>query len=196
MKKSELFKIQNNTLKVSIGNVLIAEPFFSDPHFMRSVILMIDHNNKEGSLGIIFNKRVPASINDLINDFPEFKADVYFGGPVETNRIFFIHTVGNLIPDSYKICGNIYWSNNVNALKALIKNNLIQTHEVRFYVGYSGWDAGQLHNELKANAWLVGKFSSKELLNTNPKNMWKTFVDKMGDRYSLWSKFPTNPSFN
>ena len=86
MKKSELFKIQNNTLKVSIGNVLIAEPFFSDPHVMRSVILMIDHNNKEGSLGIIFNKRVPASINDLINDFPEFKADVYFGGNTKACR--------------------------------------------------------------------------------------------------------------
>ena len=195
MNKDELFKIQSNTLKVSIGNVLIAEPFFSDPHFMRSVILMIDHD-KEGSFGIIFNKRIPASINDLIKDFPEFKADVYFGGPVETNRIFFIHTVGEMIPDSYKVIDNIYWSYNINALKALIKNNLIQSHEVRFFVGYSGWDAGQLRNELKVNAWLVGKFSSKDLLTTNPKTMWKSFVDKMGKRYSLWSKFPVNPSEN
>ncbi|MBQ8222083.1 MAG: YqgE/AlgH family protein [Bacteroidales bacterium] len=195
MNKDELFKIQSNTLNVAIGNVLIAEPFFSDPHFMRSVILMVDHD-KEGSFGVIFNKRIPASINDLIMDFPEFKADVYLGGPVETNRIFFIHTVGELIPESSKICGNIYWSYNLNALKALIKNNLVQSHEVRFFVGYSGWDAGQLRTELKANAWLVGKFSSKDLLTTNPKTMWKSFVDKMGERYSLWSKFPTNPSFN
>lgn len=195
MKESELFKIQSNTLNVAIGNVLISEPFFSDPHFMRSVILMIDHN-RGGSLGIIFNKRIPVSINELINGFPDFKADVYYGGPVETNRIFFIHTVGELIPESYKICGNIYWSNNINALKALIRNNLINSHEVRFFVGYAGWDAGQLRNELKANAWLVGKFSSKDLLTSNPKTMWKTFVDKMGERYSQWSKFPTNPSFN
>lgn len=196
MKKSELFKIQSNTLNVAIGDVLISEPFTNDPHFIRSVILMIDHNNKDGSLGIIFNKRLPLSINDLIKDFPEFKADVYLGGPVEPNRIFFIHTVGELIPDSYLINNGMFCSSNINALKALIKMNLIKPHEVRFYLGYAGWDIGQLRTELKANAWIVGRFTSKELLSTNPKNMWNSLVKKMGDRYSIWDKYPVNPSYN
>ena len=195
MNKDELFKIQSNTLNLATGNVLISEPFMNDFHFRRSVILIID-NNEEGSLGVIFNKRLTIPFNEIVQGFPEFKADVYLGGPVETNRLFFIHTIGEMIPDSYKISDGLYWSGNVNALKAMIKMDLIKPHEVRFYVGYAGWDSGQLRNELKANTWLVGKFSSKQLLTTIPGKMWKNFVKQMGKRYMLWDKFPVNPSEN
>lgn len=195
MDKEELFKIQSNTLNVNIGNVLISEPFMNDFYFRRSVILMIDHN-EEGSLGVVINKRLATPFNDIVQGFPEFKADVYLGGPVETDRIFFIHTIGEMIPDSHKISSGLYWSGNVNALKAMIKMDLIKAHEVRFYVGYAGWAEGQLHNELKANTWLVGKFTTKELLRTMPSKMWSSFVNKMGKRYSLWNKFPINPSDN
>ena len=195
MNKDELFKIQSNTLNVVTGDVLISEPFMNDFHFRRSVILIID-NNEEGSLGVIFNKRLTIPFNEIVQGFPEFKADVYLGGPVETDRIFFIHTIGEMIPDSYKISDGLYWSGNVNALKAMIKMDLIKPHEVRFYVGYAGWDSGQLRNELKANTWLVGKFSSKQLLTTIPGKMWKNFVKQMGKRYMLWDKFPVNPSEN
>ena len=195
MNQDELFKIQSNTLNVVTGDVLISEPFMNDFHFRRSVILIID-NNEEGSLGVIFNKRLTIPFNEIVQGFPEFKADVYLGGPVETDRIFFIHTIGEMIPDSYKISDGLYWSGNVNALKAMIKMDLIKPHEVRFYVGYAGWDSGQLRNELKANTWLVGKFSSKQLLTTIPGKMWKNFVKQMGKRYMLWDKFPVNPSEN
>ena len=195
MNKDELFKIQSNTLNVATGDVLISEPFMNDFHFRRSVILIID-NNEEGSLGVIFNKRLTIPFNEIVQGFPKFKADVYLGGPVETDRIFFIHTIGEMIPDSYKISDGLYWSGNVNALKAMIKMDLIKPHEVRFYVGYAGWDSGQLRNELKANTWLVGKFSSKQLLTTIPGKMWKNFVKQMGKRYMLWDKFPVNPSEN
>ena len=195
MNKDELFKIQSNTLNIATGNVLISEPFMNDFHFRRSVILIID-NNEEGSLGVIFNKRLTIPFNEIVQGFPDFKADVYLGGPVETDRIFFIHTIGEMIPDSYKISDGLYWSGNINVLKSMIKMDLIKPHEVRFYVGYAGWDGGQLRNELKANTWLVGKFSSKQLLTTMPGKMWKSFVRQMGKRYMLWDKFPVNPSEN
>ncbi|MBQ5689720.1 MAG: YqgE/AlgH family protein, partial [Bacteroidales bacterium] len=83
MNKDELFKIQSNTLNIATGNVLISEPFMNDFHFRRSVILIIDHN-EEGSLGVIFNKRLTIPFNEIVQGFPEFKADVYLGGPVET----------------------------------------------------------------------------------------------------------------
>jgi putative transcriptional regulator len=101
-----------------------------------------------------------------------------------------------MIPDSHKIMSGLYWSGNINALKAMIKNDLIKSHEVRFYVGYAGWDGGQIRKELEANIWLVGKFSTKEILHTMPGKMWSTFVNKLGNRYKLWNKFPVNPSDN
>ena len=195
MNKDELFKIQSNTLNPAIGDVLISEPFMNDFYFRRSVILLIDHN-EEGSLGVIFNKRLTIPFNEIVQEFPEFKADVYLGGPVETDRIFFIHTIGEMIPDSHLISNGLYWSGNINALKAMIKMDFIKPHEVRFYVGYAGWDGGQLRNELKANTWLVGRFTSNELLSTMPGKMWSGLVNKMGKRYMLWDKFPVNPSEN
>ena len=195
MNKDELFKIQSNTLNPAIGDVLIAEPFMDDFYFRRSVILLVDHN-EEGSLGVIFNKRLTIPFNEIVQGFPEFKADVYLGGPVETDRIFFIHTIGEMIPDSHLISNGLYWSGNINALKAMIKMDFIKPHEVRFFVGYAGWDGGQLRNELKANTWLVGRFTAKELLNTMPGKMWSGLVNKMGKRYMLWDKFPVNPSEN
>lgn len=195
MNKDELFKIQSNTLNPVIGDVLISEPFMNDFYFRRSVILLIDHNEK-GSLGVIFNKRLTIPFNEIVQGFPEFNADVYLGGPVETDRIFFIHTVGEMIPDSHLISNGLYWSGNINVLKSMIKMDLIKPHEVRFYVGYAGWDGGQLRNELKANTWVVGRFTSKQLLRTMPGKMWSDFVKQIGKRYTLWDKFPVNPSEN
>lgn len=195
MNKDELFKIQSNTLNPVIGDVLISEPFMNDFYFRRSVILLIDHN-EEGSLGVIFNKRLTIPFNEIVQGFPEFNADVYLGGPVETDRIFFIHTVGEMIPDSHLISNGLYWSGNISVLKSMIKMDLIKPHEVRFYVGYAGWDGGQLRNELKANTWVVGRFTAKQLLRTMPGKMWSDFVKQIGKRYALWDKFPVNPSDN
>ena len=195
MNKDELFKIQSNTLNPVIGDVLISEPFMNDFYFRRSVILLIDHN-EEGSLGVIINKRLTIPFNEIVQGFPEFNADVYLGGPVETNRIFFIHTVGEMIPDSHLISNGLYWSGNISVLKSMIKMDLIKPHEVRFYVGYAGWDGGQLRNELKANTWVVGRFTAQQLLRTMPGKMWSDFVKQIGKRYALWDKFPVNPSEN
>ena len=195
MYKEELFKIQSNTLNPVIGDVLIAEPFMNDFYFRRSAILIVDHND-EGSFGVVINKRLNVPFNDIIMGFPKFDAEVYLGGPVDTDRVFFIHTIGEMIPDSHKIMSGLYWSGNINALKAMIKNDLIKSHEVRFYVGYAGWDGGQIRKELKANTWLVGKFSTKEILHTMPSKMWSNFVNKLGNKYILWNKFPVNPSDN
>lgn len=196
MDKEELFHIQSNTLNVSSGKVLISEPFTNDFYFKRSIIFLIDHHDKEGSFGVIFNKKLAIPFNEIVKDFPYFEGDVYLGGPIAMNQIFFIHTVGELIPDSHKICKGIYWSGNINTVKSLIKIGLIKKHEIRFYIGYAGWDVGQLKEELQRNSWLVGKIPLKLLLNTNPNKMWNIFVDKMGKKYQLWNKFPINPINN
>lgn len=196
MNNEELFKIQSNTLNVKTGDILLSEPFLNDFYFSRSVILLIDHDDNEGSLGIVINKRLSVPFNDLVRGFPEFNADVYLGGPVGTDRIFFIHTVGEIIPDSHKLKSGLYWSGNVNALKSMIKHDLIKSHEIRFYVGYAGWDAGQLRKELRLNSWVVNNVSPKMILNTNPSKMWDVFIKNMGKRYALWNRFPLNPTDN
>ena len=196
MKEKDFFQIKSNTLNVKTGDVLISEPFLNDHYFGRSLILIVDHNEETGSLGIIINKRLSLKINEIIDDFPVFDGYVYLGGPVATDSVFFTHTLGVMIPDSYEVREGLYWSGNFNAVKALIKEGLITKYDIRFYIGYAGWDAGQLKDELQRNSWIVNDIPTKLILNTNPTKMWSNFVKDMGGKYKLWSRFPVNPNDN
>ena len=84
------------------GKILIAEPFMIDPNFKRSVVLMCEHE-EEGSLGFILNKSLDMKVNELIADFPEIESTVYYGGPVQTDTIHYIHNVGEVLDESLKV---------------------------------------------------------------------------------------------
>ena len=89
MNLDRLFEIKSNTLEVKSGDILISEPFLSDFYFTRSVIFLVDHDDETGSFGVIINKRLSLKINDIIDNFPQFDGNVYLGGPVATDSIFF-----------------------------------------------------------------------------------------------------------
>ena len=99
---NDILKIRTNNLKPSKGRILISEPFLIDYYFKRSVVLLAEHND-EGSFGLIINKPVDMHLSDILQDFPEFDAPIYLGGPVKTENLYFIHTKGNLIDESMKI---------------------------------------------------------------------------------------------
>ena len=77
--------------KIGRGKVLLAEPFMMDSNFKRSVVLVCEHE-EEGSLGFILNKSLKMKINDLVSEFPDIESFVYYGGPVQTDTIHYIHT--------------------------------------------------------------------------------------------------------
>ena len=77
------------------GSLLISEPLQADSFFKRSVVLVSEHDLK-GTLGFILNKLTDVKLNDAVEDFPAFDAPLYFGGPVDTDTLFYIHTVGHL----------------------------------------------------------------------------------------------------
>lgn len=174
----------------------MSEPTMNDFHFGRSVILLVDHNETEGSFGIIMNKSLNVRLAEIVDVFEDFDAPVYLGGPVAENQIFFMHTLGDLIPGTCKIMEGLYWGGNTDTLNELIAQGIVNQHNVRFFLGYSGWEAGQLVDELSRNSWIVSKTNSKTLLSTPPDQMWKTFVSHMGKEYGMWSRFPKNPEDN
>lgn len=191
-----LFRIQSNTLHPKPGNLLLSEPTMNDFYFGRSVILLIDHNEAEGSLGVIINKSLHVSINDVVDFFQDFDAPVYLGGPVAENQIFFLHTLGDLIPDSFKVMEGLYWGGDTEKLNTLLSTGIANKDNVRFFLGYSGWDKQQLSRELERNSWLVSNIDSHTLINTPPETMWKSYVKRMGPKYKIWTQYPENPESN
>jgi putative transcriptional regulator len=186
--------MKHNILTPEKGRILLSEPFLGDSFFKRSVILLAE-NTEKGSMGFIVNKPVGYKIHELINDFPEFNADVYFGGPVESNSLFFIHTVPKLVDSNFEIGGGIHYGGNFAKLKSLISLGMIAPDQVRFFAGYSGWDAGQLSFEMEEDSWLVFERPQK-LLYMKTESLWGDLLKDSHSELAIWSNFPEDPTQN
>ncbi len=178
------------------GDLLIAEPaIIGDVSFNRSIVLLADHS-EEGSIGFILNKPLEYNINDLIPEV-EAKFKVYNGGPVEQDNLYFIHKIPHLIPHSIEISLGIYWGGDFSKVAQLIKDNTIKENDIKFFLGYSGWDSSQLDTELKTNSWVVTEnIYKKNIIEKDYETFWKEKMIEFGGEYSIWSNAPENPSYN
>ncbi len=178
------------------GYLLVAEPSaIGDLSFSRSVVLLADHNH-EGSVGFILNKPLGYTIHDLI---PEINASftIYNGGPVEQDNLYFIHNVPDLIPGSIEISNGIYWGGDFEIAKDMINEGVIKRTNIRFFLGYSGWEAHQLEDELEDNSWIVSSNSYDNKIIARPSaSFWKEKIMELGGDYILWGNAPENPSLN
>jgi putative transcriptional regulator len=190
-----IIKIKSNTLQPSKGKILLSEPLMGDFYFGRSVVLLAEHN-EEGSFGIILNKPVSAKFNDVIQDFPPFDVNVYMGGPVDHNHIFYIHTLGDEIEDAVEITDGLYWGGSLESIKELVLLKKLNDQNIRFFIGYSGWGAHQLETELKRNSWIITTASKEMIFNVRPTQLWDRLMLRMGGKYRYWTKFPTDPTMN
>lgn len=184
------------TEKLQKGQLLIAEPsIIGDLSFNRSVLLLADHN-EEGSVGFILNKPLEYTISDLL---PEIEAafKIYNGGPVEQDNLYFIHTVPELITNSIEISNGIFWGGDFELTKYLINEGKINKEDIRFFLGYTGWSANQLEEELQSNSWIISKNTYKsKILSKSSDQFWKEKIIELGGEYILWSNAPENPILN
>lgn len=178
------------------GNLLIAEPsILGDLSFNRSIILLADHT-EEGSVGFILNKPLDYTLDDLI---PEVSAKytVYNGGPVEQDNLYFIHTSPDNIPNSIEISHGIFWGGDFNTVINAINSGELNENNVRFFLGYSGWDANQLQDELTSNSWILTENIYKStIIERSDTTFWKEKMLELGGEYSIWSNAPEDPSYN
>lgn len=190
------YKISDlNYIQPKKGNLLIAEPFMKDPYFQRSVVLMAE-NNKVNTMGFILNKSLEIPINEAIEDFPDFDAELFLGGPVQSQNLFFAHTKGKLIPDSEHIRDRLYWGGDFEVLKSMVNKGQIFPSEIKFFLGYSGWEKGQLKKELSSESWLIGEQDTDFILDPQVDDHWKTALKVLGEKQAMMANFPADPSFN
>jgi len=192
---NKIIKIKTNDLKPSKGKILISEPLLADNYFKRSVVLLAEHN-KEGSFGIIMNKPIDNKFNDIITDFPDYGGQLFLGGPVSNSSLFFIHTLGNIVENSMEIMDGLFWGGDIESIRELMLLKKVDANQIRFCVGYSGWGSKQLDEELERNSWLVSGLPAETLMNTEPDKLWEIALKKLGNEYSYWENFPTDPGLN
>ena len=178
------------------GHLLIAEPsIIGDLSFNRSIILIADHN-PEGSIGFILNKPLEFTLQDLIPEI-EIPFEVYNGGPVEQDNLYYIHKTPELIPNSIEISDGLYWGGDFQKVTELIKKDQLKGEDIRFFLGYSGWETNQLTSELRSNTWILSEnMHRKRIIEKVNTSFWKEKMLELGGDYSIWSNAPENPTYN
>jgi putative transcriptional regulator len=190
------FYHMNKPINISKGDLLFSDiSVLGDVYFSRSVILLADHNDLE-TVGFMINKPTKLSLCDFLPDFDCFFT-IYYGGPVGLDSIFFIHNLPESIPDSILIGNGIYWGGDFDKLTYLLKNNLINKNQIRFFNGYSGWSKEQLNNEINQNSWIISEnYFKNEIFQTSNKLIWKNHIKDLGLDYKLFFNAPENPNYN
>lgn len=190
----DFFHIANNKIAEK-GRVLISEPFLADNYFRRSVVYLTEHS-EEGSLGFVLNKSLDMKVSDVIKDFPEADFPLSVGGPVNTNTVHYLHTLGEQVPQSVHVKDGIFWGGDFEIIKSKIIKGEVEHHELRFFLGYAGWSANQLDGELKENAWLVGEISADMVMKGQGAEFWEDTLSRFNDKYRAWANFPQDPGLN
>jgi putative transcriptional regulator len=178
------------------GSLLIADPFLKDANFSRTVVFLCEHE-ENGSFGLVINKALYITLDQVIPEVAIKEINLYYGGPVAMDTLHFLHQYPNLIPGSLKVGTGIYWGGNFAVLIQLLNNKEIDADKVRFYLGYSGWQKGQLHAEMEeSKSWLTVMAPKKLIFHKELDKIWGEALTIMGGEYAAMKNYPIDPQLN
>ena len=177
------------------GKILIADPFLLGPVFERSVVLMADHSDV-GAMGFILNQPTGFVVHQAISELKGCNQKMYYGGPVDETLLFYVHTLGDKLPNAIEIDNGLYWGGEFDSLQKLNKKGELNAENIKFFIGYSGWEVNQLEKELKKDSWILGGFEESYLFNEQTKSLWNNTIEKTGHNNSFLGNFAHSPSLN
>lgn len=177
------------------GVLLIADPFLKDPNFMRTVVLLTEHQ-EEGTVGFVLNRQYENTLDELLPDMVGFSVPVYYGGPVQMNTIHFLHCQPMLVPGGVEIMPGVYWGGDFESVLQHLKDGTLDVNDIRFFIGYSGWSAGQLDGEMDEKTWLTVAATNELIFHPNAEEIWKDAIKHLGGEYEMMINFPIDPQLN
>jgi len=166
------------------GQLLVAMPSMPDARFARSAVYICSHG-PNGAMGIIINRLFNDAdfgmLLDQLNIVQSARTPdlpVYYGGPVETGRGFVLHSADYVREGTVVVGDNIALSATVEILQAIADGG--GPERLIMALGYSGWGAGQLEEEMKANGWLTVPADEELLFDVALDKKWERALAKIG----------------
>ena len=166
------------------GRLLVATEKMGDPRFQKTVIYMIEHN-RDGAMGLVINVpmgAVPAAklFNrlGLDGDSLEGEIEVYFGGPVDPERGFLLHSADVLLEGSVRVDERVALTARPEMLLAIVRGD--GPAQSVFTLGYAGWGPGQLESELARDDWFVIPADMSLVFAPDPAKSWERAAARRG----------------
>ncbi|MFC4257997.1 YqgE/AlgH family protein [Marinobacter lacisalsi] len=163
------------------GQFLVASPWLGDPNFHGGIVYICDHD-ADGTFGLLINQPLDVSLGEILEqldmDGEHLAQPVFGGGPVQQERGFVLHPLARDWQSTVAVSDGLHITTSRDILQAI--GNDAGPERYLVALGYSGWGAGQLEEELAGNAWLTCPASDAILFDTPWQDRYRTVLAQMG----------------
>ena len=172
--ESGLFRTPCSSIKPARGCLLVSEPLLTDSYFQRSVIFLIEHN-AEGTMGLVLNKPSGLVLNRLVEGLEELtEIPVFCGGPMSGDRLYYLHTLGHLVPNAIEVGKGLYIGGDFDVIVSYLRSG----------------------NNIE-RVWAVNNnYFVEQCISQEGDLFWRMAVEGLGDEYRTWLNYPKLPYLN
>ena len=180
----------------------MAAPLLGDPNFKRAVVLIVEHEVTEGTLGVVLNRPTKIPVGQVLEQWTELVTDpsvLFRGGPVAQNSAIALA----LVPGKEEPLG---WRA-LDGAPALARLGLLDLDapprllapaitSLRVYAGYAGWSPGQLDAEIDEGAWFVLPAEPGDVFAADPGRLWRAVLRRQEGDLAFVASYPDDPGLN
>jgi putative transcriptional regulator len=184
------------------GRLLIATPLLGDPNFKRAVVLIVEHEVTEGTLGIVLNRPTTIGVGQVLEQWTELATDpsvVFKGGPVSPNSALALALVpGRDEPVGWRALDGAPALARLGLLDLDAPPRLLAPaiESLRVYAGYAGWSPGQLEAEIDEGAWYVVGAEPADVFVAEPERLWRNILHRQEGDLAFLATYPDDPGLN
>jgi len=182
------------------GRLLVASPELGDPHFARTVVLLVDHD-ESGALGVVLNRPSTTDVSEILPDWHLYATPpqvVFQGGPVGRDSALALASRldGKGEEDEPLGFRHVYGGIGLVDLDAPAELVAGEVTSMRVFAGYAGWGSGQLEAEIDEGSWFVVPAEPSDLADDDPERLWERVLRRQPPRLAMVATFPDDPSLN
>jgi putative transcriptional regulator len=184
------------------GQLLAATPILGDANFRRTIVLIVEDDPEEGTLGVVLNRPSEIPVRHVLEQWTDLVTGpsvLFQGGPVSPDSALALALPrGTDEPIGWRsLSGSKLMSRiglvDLGAPPQLLAGGITS---LRVFAGYAGWGAGQLDAEIEAGAWLVLDGTPEDAFAAEPHQLYPTVLRRQGGELALLSTYPDDPGLN
>lgn len=187
---------------IRVGRLLAAAPNLADPNFRRAVVLIVEHEADEGTLGVVLNRPSDVPVEQVLGPWSRLVVEpsvIFQGGPVALDSALALAAPSGAAEP-------LAWRG-LDGVPAMARVGLVDLDaspdeltevldRLRVFAGYAGWGAGQLQSEISEGAWYLLSGEPGDLFADEPSRLWQHVLRRAGGELALVATFPDDPTMN
>lgn len=187
---------------IVVGRLLVATPLLDDPNFRRGVVLVVEHDPQEGTLGVVLNRPTEVPVDRVLPPWATLVTGpsvVFQGGPVALDSALALARVpGDEEPLGWRALDGVPALSRLGLVDLDAPPEVLaaEVTEFRVFAGYAGWSAGQLRSEIEEGAWFVLPSEPHDVFIDDPERLWREVLRRQGGELAIVATFPDDPSLN